>query len=162
REVSVLKPGKLGGRTFSYVESIQPIWDRHCLECHNDKRTDGKINMTGTPEKFFTKSYYALCRSREFWGDNGNDPKRLQNALVPRFGGRNTIQMTAPGGQYGALGCRLIDLLRKGHEEVKLTQEEIQTIATWVDLNAVFYGVYEPEDQARQLRGERVPIPAVQ
>lgn len=162
RSASIPDPGKLGGRTFSYVETIQPIWDRHCLECHNNTRTDGKINLTGDPDRKFTKSYYALCRGREFWGDHGRDPKRLERALVPRFGGRNTIQMTEPGGKYGALGSRLIKILQKGHEGVQLSPEEIQTIATWIDLNAVFYGVYEAEDQARQLRGERVPIPAIQ
>lgn len=162
RPASELKPGALGGRTFSYVETIQPIWDRHCLDCHNDQRTDGKINMTGTPDRFFTKSYYALCRGKEFWGDNGHDPKRLERALVPRFGGRNTIQMTEPGGKYGAIGSRLLDMLRKGHEGVKLTPDEIRTIGAWIDLNAVFYGVYDPEEQARQLRGEKVPIPVIQ
>lgn len=162
RPASELNPGSLGGRTFSYVETIQPIWDRHCLDCHNDQRTDGKVNMKGTPDRFFTKSYYSLCHGREFWGDNGRDPKRLERALIPRFGGRNTIQMTEPGGKYGAIGSRLLTMLRKEHEGVKLTPDELKTIGTWIDLNAVFYGVYEPEDQARQLRGEQVPIPVVQ
>ncbi|MDO5582146.1 MAG: hypothetical protein Q4G69_13545 [Planctomycetia bacterium] len=162
RPASIPDPGKLGGRTFSYVETVQPIWDRHCLECHNNTRSDGKINLTGDPDRMFSKSYYALCRNKEFWGDNGRDPKRLEHALVPRFGGRNTIQMTEPGGKYGAIGSRLIKLLQNGHEGVKLSDEEIRTIAVWIDLNAVFYGVYEAEDQARQLRGEKVPIPKIQ
>ncbi|MBR5626473.1 MAG: hypothetical protein IKW74_02485, partial [Thermoguttaceae bacterium] len=163
REASEIQPGDLGGRTFSYVETIQPIWDRHCIECHHDQRAEGGINLTGEPDRQFTKSYYALCRDKnEFWGDDGKQPERLANALVPRFGGRNTIQMTEPGGKYGALGSRLVRLIQEGHEEVGLSEQEIRNIAAWIDLNAVFYGVYDPEDQERQRRGEQVAIPEIQ
>lgn len=163
RPASVIEPGPWGGRTFSYVEMIQPIWDKHCVKCHNDERTDGKINLTGTPIDQFTKSYYSLCRSKkEFWGDDGKDPQRLTKALVTRYGGRNTIQTAVPGGVYGALGSRLMKLLRDGHEKVKLSDREIRDIALWIDSNAVFYGVYDLEDQRRQLRGEKVPLPKIQ
>jgi hypothetical protein len=70
--------------------------------------------------------------------------------------------MTRPGGEYGALGSRLMRLLREGHEDVKLDDDELERLATWIDLNAIFYGVYNPEDQARQLAGQRVPMPEIQ
>ena len=162
RSPSVIDPGRWGGKTFSYVEMIQPIWDKHCIECHNDKRTDGKIDLTGTPERQFTKSYYALCRSKEFWGDNGKKPELLTKALVTRYGGRNTIQLPEPGGKYGALGSRFVTLLKNGHENVKLSDQEMRDIALWIDSNAVFYGVYDQKDQLRQLRGEKLPIPKIQ
>ena len=163
REPSVIEPGELGGRPFSYVEVIQPIWDKHCIECHNDTRMDGKINLTGTPERTFTQSYYALCVDKnQFWGDNGQDPARLTQVLVPRFGGRNTIQMTEPGGKYGSRGCRLLQMLQNGHETVHLSPEEIRRIATWVDLNAIFYGVYDLDAQERQRNGECVAMPEIQ
>ncbi len=163
RESSQIDPGKLGGRAFSYVETVQPILDRHCVSCHNDKQTDGGVNLTGQPEGAFTKSYITLCRNKqEFWGDNGKQPERLAKALVPRFGGRNTIQMTEPGGKYGALGSHFMTLINKGHEKVVLSSEEIRMLAAWIDLNAVFYGVYEKEEQEKQRRGEIVAIPEVQ
>jgi len=46
---------------------------------------------------------------------------------------------------------------------VRLSPDELRRIATWVDLNAVFYGVYEPADQlALQREGKPVPMPVIQ
>jgi hypothetical protein len=33
---------------------------------------------------------------------------------------------------------------------------------TWMDANALFYGTFDPADQARQLRGERIAGPALE
>lgn len=60
------------------------------------------------------------------------------------------------------MGSRLIKLLRSGHEDVKLSRDELARLAAWIDLNAIFYGVNLPEAQAQQLRGERLPMPEVQ
>jgi len=54
-------------------------------------------------------------------------------------------------------------MLKAGHGEVKLTPEELRRIGTWIDMNAVFYGVYEPEAQlAMQREGKPVPMPEIQ
>jgi hypothetical protein len=82
--------------------------------------------------------------------------------LVPRFAQRNQIQTTPPGGVFGARGSRLIKLLLDGHENVKLTADELRRIATWVDLNAVFYGGYSDEERAAQLQGKTIAMPAIQ
>jgi hypothetical protein len=75
---------------------------------------------------------------------------------------RNQVQMTPPGGAFGARGSKLIRMLREGHNDVKLEPGEIRNMAKWIDNNAIFYGVNLPEDQARQLRGEQVPMPAIE
>ena len=53
---------------------------------------------------------------------------------------------------------RLVD----GRIEQQVDTEELRRLAMWIDCNAVFYGSYAPEDQARQLRGEKLPMPAIQ
>lgn len=63
---------------------------------------------------------------------------------------------------YGALGSRLLKLLRAGHEKVVLDPAEIRRLAAWIDLNAIFYGVNDPESQARQRAGEPIAMPAIQ
>jgi hypothetical protein len=45
---------------------------------------------------------------------------------------------------------------------VKLSVDEVRRLALWIDMNAIFYGVNLPQDQARQRRGERVAMPALQ
>jgi hypothetical protein len=166
RAPSPIEPGPLGGRPFSFVEVVQPILDRHCIRCHGaepapDPARPKTLDLTRTPEGPFTRSYLALCKDRDFW-HAGTNPKNAAEALVPRFGARNQIQVTPPGGRYGALGSRLIALLRKGHYEASLTTDEYRRLAAWIDLNAIFYGVNLPADQARQLRGERVEMPEIQ
>jgi len=161
RPPSRIDPGLLGGRPFSFVEVVQPVLDKHCVKCHGAEEPDGGIDLTGAPHQGFTKSYVSLCGDVDFWG-GGTNPENAAKALVPRFGGRNQVQVTPPGGMYGALGSRLMKLLRAGHEDVELAPEELRRLAAWIDLNAIFYGVNLPEAQARQLRGEPIAMPEIQ
>jgi hypothetical protein len=158
---STIEPGPLGGRPFSYVEVVQPVLDKRCVQCHGPTRKDGNIDLSGVPDRGFSKSYWALCGDRNFHG-GGTNPQNAAAALVPRFGQRNRIEVTPPGGTYAALGSRLMKLLRQGHEDVQLTDAELRRLAAWIDLNAIFYGVNLPEAQARQLRGERLAMPSIQ
>ena len=185
RAPSEIAPGELGGRPFSYVETVQPILDAQCVTCHNAERTDAGMDLTGAllpadtvtgmkmfgegnfqifdaPADCLTRSYFALCGGMIFYGDNGQDPNKAAEAWIPRFGGRNTIQMTEPGGRYGAIGSRLMKLLDAGHENVTLTDKERRALSAWIDLNAIFYGVYEPEEQQKQLQGKQVAMPEIQ
>jgi hypothetical protein len=164
RSASTIDPGELGGRPFSFVEVVQPVLDAHCVRCHGGEKTEGKIDLSGTPHEGFTKSYWSLCKGPMDWRKFQTDPQTAQAELVPRFAQRNQIQVTPPGGQCGARGSRLMSLIgREGeHYDVKLSRREHQALAAWIDLNAIFYGVYDPQDQARQLRGERVAMPEIQ
>ena len=162
RPASAIEPGTLGGEPFSYVRVVQPVLDRQCVKCHSGPKPKKGIDLSPTAHAGFTRSYAALCRdARKFWGA-GTNPKNATEALVPCFGGRNRVEVTPPGGAYGALGCRLIKMLRAGHQGLKLTADEFRQLAMWVDCNAVFYGAYSPEDQAKQLRGEAIPMPEIQ
>jgi len=147
RRPSAIDPGPLGGRPFGYVEVVQPVLDRHCFRCHGGEKTEANLDLSGKPEGEFTRSYAALAGDKK---------------LVPRFEMRNQIQVTPPGGTFGARGSRLMELLCAGHEGVELSAAEIRRLAAWIDLNAVFYGEYLPEARARQRRGERLPMPEIQ
>jgi len=164
RPASRITPGPFDGRPFSYVRVVQPVLDKHCVKCHGGpkgKKPKKGIDLTGKPHKGFTRSYWSLCGDKDFTGA-GTSPKNAAEALVPRFGARNQIQITPPGGRYGALGSRLIKMLRKGHNDVKLSDDDLRRLAVWMDCNAIFYGVNLPDDQTRQLRGKVVAMPQIQ
>ena len=165
RAASEIEPGRFGGRPFSYAETIQPILDLKCVACHNGEKKEGGIDLTGGTVgeggKAVSTSYAALTGDVDFWGE-GTNPANAKRALVPRFGARNAIQMTAPGGEYGALGSRLIKLLRDVHAETPLTADELEAFATWIDLNAIFSGTSEPTMREKALRGEKLPMPEIQ
>ena len=162
RGPSQIEPGELGGRPFGFVEVVQPILDRHCVRCHGGERIDGKVDLRGTPQQGFTQSYWALCGTPGEWKSLDFNPELAAARLVPRFVQRNRIQTTPTGGTFGARGSRLMKLLAAGHEGAVLAPNELQHVAAWIDMNAIFYGVYEPEQQARQLLGQRVAMPEIQ
>ena len=172
RPPAQIAPGTLGGRPFSFMAVVQPVLTKHCAECHTGAKPKKGIDLSPTPHNGFTKSYWSLCGDRNFWG-RGTNPKNAAEALVPRFGARNVVQVTPPGGMYGSPGSRLMKMLRagtmppppagaSGKARVRLSADDIRRIAAWIDCNAIFYGVYDPGAQARQFKGLPVPMPDIQ
>jgi len=147
RPPSKVDPGTFGGRPFSFVEVVQPVLDEHCLRCHGGDRTEATLDLSGEPKDGFTRSYVGLC---------------CDKALVPRFEMRNQLQVTPPGGEIGARGSGLLALIDSDHHGVKLDEDERQRLGVWIDLNAVFYGTYSPEERGRQFQGERLAMPEIQ
>jgi hypothetical protein len=165
RAQSRLEPGPLGGRPFGFVEMVQPVFDAQCASCHGEKEPKGGVELTrrlvGTAG--FTASYQSLCYAA---GPDGKPIRRLSKKtnrpLVGCYAQRNQIQITQVDAPESALGSPLVQMLRNGHQKVSLTDDELRRIITWVDLNAVYYGVYEPEEQlALQREGKPVPMPAI-
>jgi mono/diheme cytochrome c family protein len=151
RGPSLIEPGPSGSRPLSYPLLVQPILDRHCVRCHNDRQAEGGINLLGTAEGKFTTSYLALAARVRFsaWTGAGN------------FLETNCEPYTRPD-FFGARGSPLMKLLLSEHAGVKLSREEIEALATWMDTNALFYGTFDPEDQQRQLRGQAIAGPSWQ
>jgi len=147
RPASTITRGPRDGRPFSYAETVQPVLDRHCIQCHSGKAPKAGLDLTGSPQGAWTRSYVSLTR----------DARR-----IPRYAARNRIQLSPVGGARGALGSGLIRMLRKGHNKVRLSPEDMRRLAAWIDCNAIFYGSPDPAHHARQRRGEPVPMPEIQ
>jgi mono/diheme cytochrome c family protein len=147
REPSTITPGPDGSRPLSYPILVQPVLDRHCVACHNAKKAEGKVVLTGKPAGKFSESYNALVTRVSYtaWGNP-------QNNFEP---------LTSPD-RFGARASKLVALLDRGHYDVKLSADEWERIVTWIDANALFYGTFNPDDQARQLRGERIAGPGLE
>lgn len=165
RAPSRITPGPLEGRPFSYVETVQPVLDRNCVTCHGGPDSKSKLSLTGAPRNGFSQSYWSLCGdSEKTWSERRGKPELDAQDLVPRYWMRNQIQITPPDDIRSARRSRLLRLLLDppGHFDVKLSSDEIRRLAAWIDLNAIFYGVYEPGEQAKQLAGQSVSMPEVQ
>jgi hypothetical protein len=145
RPPSTITPGPDGSNPFSYPLLVQPVLDQHCIRCHSaavPKQESGGVVLTGEPEAQFSRSYNALVRHVPYRHSGG----------PPR---------TRPD-QYGARGGKLTSLLLKGHHDVNLAAADWERLITWMDTNALFYGTFNREDQARQLRGERIRGPELE
>jgi hypothetical protein len=166
RPAAEVTPTPESGRPYGFVENVQPIFDAKCAGCHSDKEAKGGINLsrTVTGANGYTASYESLCYAKSADGKPARRmSKKTGRPLVPCYAMRNQIQTTPEGGADGARGSGLVQMLKAGHGQVKLTAEELGRIGTWIDLNAVFYGVYEPAEQlAMQREGKPVPMPAIQ
>ena len=155
RPPSAIVPGPDGSRPLSYPILVQPVLDKHCLRCHGEKRPAGPkgkppVVLTGAPQGRYTKSYNALVErvSYSAWGRG-------------KFPEGNSEPLSQPG-FFGARGSALMRMLREGHHAVKLEAGELERLSTWIDANALFYGTFDPADQQRQQRGERIAGPALQ
>ena len=132
-----------GSRPMSYAQLVQPVLDRHCVECHAlpESVEKGAMPLGRDPiERKFYASYNNLVGDRYTPGgyafyDYG-DPLRS----VP--------------GHIGARASNLYKILEDDHHDVQLNDEEMHRITLWLDLLSNFYGVYEKEGGEQQLRGK--------
>jgi len=136
RGPSKIKPETVpGAYPFSYPLLVQPVLDRHCVECHAKPESD-TFSLAREPigENKFYASYNNLTPKYGF--TNYGDPLR-----------------TIPG-RYGAHAAPLYRILKAGHNNVKLSAEEMRRIVLWLDCLSNFYGVYEQEGGEVQLQGK--------
>ncbi len=123
-------PHKLDGwhgpaRFFNYLTEVQPVFDKHCVSCHDfGKEAKSKISLAGDKTNFFNVSYTELWR-KKLIKVVGAGPSALQQAR-----------------SWGSHASRLTRYLQD-HEGVKLTAEEKDRVITWMDINAPYYPVYE-------------------
>ncbi len=110
------------GKLFSYIENIQPIFDRHCLSCHDfGGKGSEKLVLAADRGIVFNKSYTEL-HSKKAINAIGAGPDKVVDA--------NT---------WGAKHSKIVKILEAGHNNVKLSPEEMDTLCAWIDLNAPYY-----------------------
>jgi hypothetical protein len=149
RAPSRLRPDVDGTNPFSYPRLIQPVLDKNCVSCHQAKADKAPslgrapVVFSGWRPAVYYASYLSLAPKYGFYAYGGGDltdPKSYR---------------TTPG-EFGARASKLYPLLSKGHYDVKLSPEEMHRLTVWLDSCSLFYGVYDEEGQASQLRGEIV------
>jgi len=143
-------PEKLEGfygppRGFSFPKEVQPILDRHCVKCHNSnsKKKSGKYVLTGEEvldkgaKRKWYRSYLTLTNTTERGPGNFNQAK--SNEIVNWISNSSEPTMIPP--QYGgSTQSKLITMLEKGHNKVKLSREEMDKLCAWIDLTIPFCG----------------------
>ncbi|MHC4627744.1 MAG: HzsA-related protein [Planctomycetota bacterium] len=124
-------PSKLNGwkgepRLFSYMREVQPVFDRHCVECHDYGQEAGEVLvLAGDRTITFNASYNELWR-RKYIRAIGAGPSDVQEAT-----------------SWGSHASELIRVIRSGHFGVELSQDDFERIVTWIDLNAPYYPRYD-------------------
>lgn len=139
RAPSTLEPWYGPPREFNYLTEVQPVFDRHCVKCHDYGKPAGKkLNLAGDVGLVFNTSYIELRRRSALrWFP---DPPGARKLLVKAVDDGPAEAL--PPHAWGSHRSRLIDVIRGDHNDVKLDRESIDRIVTWIDMNAVYYGSY--------------------
>ena len=125
RKPAEIAPWYGPARGFSFTRDVQPTLDKFCVCCHSpDKKT--LPDLTAKKERGwrgFTPSYIAL------------------HPYVRRPGPESDYHLQKPL-EFHANTSELIQMLEKGHYNVKLGAEGWDRLVTWIDLNVPDHGTW--------------------
>ncbi len=113
-------------RLFSYMEEVQPVFDKACAGCHDfGKEAGEKLVLAGDRGLFFNASYNELWR-KKYINVIGAGPHPIQEPF-----------------SWGACASPVVEKILGGHNDVELSAEEFDRVVTWIDINAPYYPQYE-------------------
>lgn len=125
------KPQEMNGwkghtRNFNYLRDIQPVFDNHCVKCHDfEKEAGKKLILASDKNPYFNASYIDL-NMKKLVGNIGGGPAEIQEAF-----------------SWGSHSSSLVKIIESGHHNIQLSEEEKERIYTWIDINGVYYPEYE-------------------
>jgi hypothetical protein len=169
REPSELRPSHGPARGFSFEREVQPVLDRHCVECHDGRpRPDGR-QPPDLRARALRPDYpgYLVAQGDSTLARPEEDVRRLEACLdrsgphrdmpygrirfspsyealvrlVRRVNIEDDVDLPLPG-EFHADTSRLVQMLKRGHHNVVLAPEEWERLYTWIDLNAPYHGTW--------------------
>ena len=153
-----LTPWRGPPRGFDFAREVQPVLDAYCVKCHDGGPAAARPDLR--PEE--QRPEYAGSMVSPM------SVKRLHPEMKAATGGRlkytpayevlrgyvrvpaveDDVSVLVPG-EFHAGTSPLIQMLRKGHHGLRLDDEAMDRLVTWIDLNAPCHGTW----------GEVFPIP---
>ena len=142
RPASQIEPIPNVPEVIDYPRDVQPVFDKHCVECHSAEKPDGRVILTGDRNEWFTQSYYALFSSDQVSDSQGYD----EDGNHPARG-------------FGSVASALMKKIDGSHYDVKLSGAEQELIRLWIDTGATFPGTYAAYRPGRPPSGHTRPDP---
>jgi len=167
RQPSELEPFYGPTRGFSFTREIQPVLDRFCAGCH-----DGSKDLS--PDGRDRKGRYTVAD--RIIGTGNNTGKKFRECGIPDLSNPRSahrmlhpyVRRNGPEGDYHLLTplefhadtSELVQMLRKGHHNVKLDEEAWDRLIAWIDLNAPFHGTWSEAGANQQILKRRLELRA--
>ncbi len=156
RGIREIEPWHGPARGFDFAREVQPVLNRHCAACHDGQAARPDLRPQEHVHNYKGRRLSRLGVDRlhpRMAAETGGTVKYTPayEALIPyvrRVSIEDDVSLLVPG-EYHVDTSELIQLLRKGHEGVRLDAEAWDRLVTWVDLNAPCHGTW----------GEVYPIP---
>ena len=162
RPPATIQPWHGPVRGFSYAREVQPVIDKYCVGCHNGQdRPDGKkiANLRGDIK---IKDWTSVTP-----GNGGGHAGKFSvgyaelHRFVRRPGIESDYHMLEPM-EFHADTTQLVQMLKKGHYNVKIDAEGWDRLITWIDLNCPYHGTWGEEldhpGKQRQRRRELLKL----
>jgi hypothetical protein len=131
-------------RGFSFAREVQPILDRHCVQCHDGTEGQDKaFSLTSRPyrdetaKRFWSEAYLALTGAKPQREARGDSFREVVNWIESQ-----SRPSMLPPYYKGAAKSNLMKILREGHGKTSLDKEAMDKIAAWIDLAVPFCGDY--------------------
>ncbi|OGV60190.1 MAG: hypothetical protein A2283_19715 [Lentisphaerae bacterium RIFOXYA12_FULL_48_11] len=122
-----LEPPAWGTEPFSYEKTVQPVFNAKCIKCHDASHKRG-INLTGELDKERVPASYRTLISGGW-----------VHHFSMVYGNRHSM---ADPLSFGTLNSRLWKTLNAGHNDIKLSTDEMHRIKCWIDLNCPLWPDY--------------------
>ena len=115
-------------RGFSFVREVQPVLDKYCVGCHDGQA--GPAQLRRPDDHRHQRRHFPLAQvlHRTASVCPAQRPEGDYHTLTPL--------------EFHADTSLLVQMLRKGHHNVKLDAEAWDRLITWIDLNVPAYGTY--------------------
>ena len=112
-------------RYFSYMTEVQPVFDKYCVRCHDfGTKAGAKMNLARDRDLVFNVSYNELWR-KNYIHVVGAGPAEIQ-----------------PAYSWGSHASKVAAAIRKCRQKYGVTDEALERLITWIDLNAPYYPTY--------------------
>lgn len=131
RPASKIEPFEGVPDVVDYTRDIQPILDRHCVECHTYEKREGQVVLTGDLGPHWSHSFFSLF------------------ATLQVADGRNGLGNQPPR-TIGSSASPLMKKIDGSHYEAKLSPREWRTVWAWIESGAAYAGTYAALRNERQ------------
>jgi hypothetical protein len=127
---SITPPPEGGVHAPDFYYDVQPVLNRHCLECHGGAKPEAGIDLSPDHTNLFNVAYETLT-SKE---------------LVKYVSDYSCASLpTRPPKYYGSHASKAVaEVLTRHRAErrVNMPPEDFRRLVTWIDCNAPYYGTY--------------------
>jgi hydrazine synthase alpha subunit-like protein/WD40 repeat protein len=117
------KPIRSVPDVLDFPGDVQPILDRHCVECHRPDRREGGVDLSGDHTPLYSTAYWTM----------------FSHGLV--VDGRNKHGNRAPR-TIGTSASRLMKLIDGSHYDAAPSDHERTVVRLWIESGAVYPGTY--------------------
>ena len=138
-------------RGFSFLKEVQPILDKKCISCHKGEMwTPGYKSPDDKNSFSLLKRSVIETKSGRKWSESYLNLLRVKGAETYTAKSHELIHWISPQSGpemmkpyfFGAVKSPMLSMLKKGHNRVKLSVEEYNKLACWIDLAVPFCGDY--------------------